>query len=91
MDACLNQRAQPIETVPDVYEAGVQRREAESDYIRLAKIYDHVGLFDQRATDGPRLAMTSGQTWPCIARRLAAVGSRLAFKRSNLPEADIHG
>ena len=55
--ARLDDARQPVDRIPDVDEAGVDRREPEADRVGRAEVGDDVGALDERPADPPRVGM----------------------------------
>ena len=73
--AALDQAPQAVERVPDVDEAGVERRDAEPDRVRAAEVGDDVRALDQRAADRPGLVVADRDV-RAAARRVARRAER---------------
>ena len=54
-DALPDEDGQPVDRVPDVRVARVERRQAEADAVRPAEVGDDVRMLDQRPADPPRI------------------------------------
>ena len=73
--AGLYEPRQPVDGVPDVHEAAVERGETEPHRVRWAEVRDHVGALDQGAAEAPAVVVSEGN----VPRR---AGSRGVFKRN---------
>src|SRR5919109_3318863 len=58
--AALDEPRQPVDRVPDVDEAAVERREPEPDRVWRPEVRNHVCPLDQRAAEAPALVVAQG-------------------------------